>query len=100
MNTMKSILCSFLVGIASASGLLAETVPSLVNYQSYLSDGLGHPLADGSYQLAFKIFAGQEPVTLETAIWAQSIPATLTDGAFHVTETRPRNASVNYIIKY
>ncbi len=70
--------------IAFASTLLAQTVPSLMNYQGRLTDEAGTPLPDGTYRLAFRLHSNAVFVPSETLIWGREYEATVLGGVFNV----------------
>jgi len=64
-----------IVGIASA-------IPQLINYQGFLTDDGGNPVADGNYSLTFRIWDAE---TGPNQLWSEDHPTvSVTNGLFNV----------------
>ncbi len=64
-----------IVGIASA-------IPQLINYQGFLTDDAGVPVADGNYSLTFRIWDAE---TGGTQLWSEDhSTVSVTNGLFNV----------------
>ncbi len=64
-----------IVGIASA-------IPQLINYQGYLTDDVGNPVADGDYSLTFRIWDAE---TGPNQLWSEDHPTvSVAHGLFNV----------------
>jgi hypothetical protein len=59
----------------------APTVPALVNYQGYVTNAQGAALADGNYDILFKIYTAASG---GTPIWGEKQVVTLNGGQFSV----------------
>ncbi|MFH1686020.1 MAG: hypothetical protein ABIE70_00690 [bacterium] len=59
--------------------VMAAAVPPLVNYQGRLTDDSGDPVADGTYIIAFRVYA--EAVD-GTPLWLETHEVTTEDGLF------------------
>ena len=54
---MKSVIRSIAVTLVTLGVVeVASAIPQLINYQGYLTDDLGNPVADGNYRLVFRIW--------------------------------------------
>jgi len=71
-------------GFISTVVALAQTVPSLMNYQGRLTDESGAPLSNGTYRLAFRLYTNTIPVVGEPLIWGREYDASLIGGVFNV----------------
>ncbi|MGA8265969.1 MAG: hypothetical protein WB779_16110, partial [Ignavibacteriaceae bacterium] len=56
-------------------------VPNTLNYQGVITDSGGKPVADGQYQLTFKLYT---VATGGSAIWSETQNSTVTNGIFSV----------------
>jgi hypothetical protein len=62
-----------------------QTVPTLMNYQGKLVDAAGSPMANGSYDVAFKIWRKAIPSDpADALVWGQTNAVTLVNGIFNV----------------
>ena len=91
MKTVHVLLLALLT--TPCLTVLPQSVPPLVNYQGRLTDERGHPLPDGNYELAFRIFGNPVPGT-EATIWGQQYEVTLLGGVFNVVLGAPGGAPV------
>lgn len=80
---MKTLL-TLLSSLTTAATLLAQTAPSLMNYQGRLTDEAGNPLTNGQYRLAFRLFTNTIPIANEPLIWGREYEASLIGGVFNV----------------
>jgi hypothetical protein len=80
MNTYRCLV--FVIGFAVGIALPARSaVPPLISYQSLLRTSGGGPVADGPYEVAFRLYedsAGGIPV------WEESQTVQTSGGVFHV----------------
>ncbi len=80
---MKRLCHLVLVGFVTlgiAGG--ASAIPQLINYQGYLTDDLGTPVADGDYSLTFRIWDAE---TGGTQLWSEDHPTvSVTNGLFNM----------------
>lgn len=79
----------FVLGVmlVTLSPLGAQSVPPLLNYQGQLANATGQPLATGSYDLSFSIYAAPcgSPPCGDVPVWGpQTIAAAVVDGVFNV----------------
>ncbi len=80
---MRYTICSLIVAAMTLvfTGSV-EAIPELINYQGYLTDDGGNPVADGDYQLTFRIYdqeVGGVP------LWTEGYPAvSVSGGLFNV----------------
>jgi microcystin-dependent protein len=68
------------LGLKLAAVLQAQSIPSLMNYQGRLTDEAGQPLPNGTYRLAFRLFA--EPIE-GTPLWQEEQKISLVQGNFN-----------------
>lgn len=68
----------FLIFIIS---LVFSQIPQTISYQGVLSDANGDPVADGSYNLGFKLYYSSIG---GTALWSENQTVTATNGLFNV----------------
>ena len=61
--------------------ILVAEVPARINYQGYLTDTSGNPVADGDYAMGFAIF---DVPTSGTALWSESQTVSLAGGLYNV----------------
>lgn len=54
MKLFKRVIVQLAIGLLAMTAM-AE-VPQVINYQGYLTDGVGSPVADGPYQIVFTIY--------------------------------------------
>lgn len=93
-SKIRLVLGGFLLLIFSMLSLLivtsqpaaaAQTVPYKVNFQGRLADSTGASMADGSYNMTFRLFSGS---TGGSAVWTEvrqtTSRVTLTNGQFNV----------------
>jgi hypothetical protein len=90
----------FLVAAVSTLTMVAsaEAVPELINYQGYLTDDEGNPVADGDYQLTFRIYdqdVGGVP------LWTEMHPAVpVSGGLFNVVLGSATPLNVAFDVDY
>jgi len=86
MNSLGTTFLSGLISFTLASGnVLAQPVPSLINYQGRLTDSSGTPLPTGAYGLAFRIWSDKTSTNANAFIWGQeytNVP--ILNGGFNV----------------
>ncbi len=70
----------------AACSALAQGVPSSISYQGKLADSGGQPVADGTYQVQFKLYAVE---TEGTAFWTSALQSVQTKGGLFTTEIKP-----------
>ncbi len=80
---MKRLCYLVLVGLVSLGVAgVSSAIPQLINYQGYLTDDSGVPVADGNYQLTFGIY---DVETGGAAVWTETHAAVpVTNGLFNV----------------
>jgi hypothetical protein len=74
------------------AGFILAEVPSFMNYQGYLTDDAGSPVADSLYNVTFKIYD-----ETNTKLWEESHQIATSDGLFSVklgSYGSPLNADV------
>jgi hypothetical protein len=64
----KAVLAAIL---CLSIGALAQSVPSLINYQGRLTDQTGAPLPSGSYTIQFRVWDSPSATNATDLIWAQ-----------------------------
>ena len=77
---MRAILLLTAITILAAGSVFAA-VPTTMNYQGYLIDNVGDPVADGSYSVVFTIY---DDPTAGTSVWTETQSVTTTGGLFAV----------------
>jgi len=76
------ILSNAVFGLLLLSSLVIAEVPGVINYQGQLTDGSGNPVADGDYNIYFKIY---DSATDGTILWTSDrMLVTVENGAFSV----------------
>jgi hypothetical protein len=79
---MLKVLVLLLGLLATCAIAVAQSVPSLMNYQGQLTNATGQPFATGQYTLTFNVY---NVPTGGTAVWGpQAITADVIDGYFNV----------------
>lgn len=79
---MKSIpLIGLFLVLTALRPLAQDAVPPLINYQGRLLDGSGAPVANGNYDVAFRIWSAGTGGTL---VWGRSFPVNVNTGIFNV----------------
>ena len=79
-NTCLFVLTMLILLIMG--GFVYAEVPNYLNYQGYLTDDLGNPVADGDYSIYFKIYDAAEDGTI---LWSSDrMSVTVEDGLFAV----------------
>ena len=72
---LAGFILAGIVGIASA-------IPQLINYQGFLTDDGGNPVADGNYSLTFRIWDAE---TGPNQLWSEDRPTvSVTNGLFNI----------------
>ena len=79
-----------LAGLLAAPGRASAQngIPSAINYQGKLTDNLGHPVANGFYQVWFRIWDNPTQSGAGDYIWGRSFPLNVvSNGMFNVLLT-------------
>ncbi len=80
-----SVLGMFVILAATALGLVPSVaegaVPQLINFQGILKDGSGNPVADGNYDVTFKIY---DAAVGGAVLYSKNELVTTTNGLFSV----------------
>ena len=87
MNTKRRRLTSALVVILTVAGTLTFASPNLMSYHGRLSDNAGDAVADGQYNVTFRIY--DDPVG-GAVLWAGLQSVTTLDG-LHLESSRRKN---------
>jgi len=75
------IASMFLLTILSVCQTAQAQIPNTLNYQGVLTGSDGKPIADGLYQLTFKLY---DQATGGTAMWSETQAAQVSKGVFSV----------------
>ncbi len=67
--------------VVFTASLLAQAVPSTMNYQGRLTDPSGNPVADGPYSVLFTIY---DASTLGNSKWSETRTILVKDGLFSI----------------
>jgi hypothetical protein len=59
----------------------AGQIPQTISYQGFLADNQGNPVADGTYNITFKLY---DVATDGSSLWAESQQVVLINGLFNV----------------
>jgi microcystin-dependent protein len=78
----RTLICLATLALATLPAV-AQSVPPLINYQGLLSDASGVPLASGSHDLVFSLYASPEATT---SVWGPEAheSAQVVQGRFNV----------------
>ena len=91
---LSTLLAFSTVGVGYASGNGSENIPTMINYQGYLTDSSGNPI-NGTLSIRFSIYStasGGSPLWQET----QS-SVTITDGLFNVLLGSVNSITAEYL---
>ncbi len=77
---MQTFLSSLAVMVLLSAVVYAAT-PDKVSYQGFLTDGVGDPVANGSYSVNFTIY---DAASGGTALWSETQSVSTADGLFSV----------------
>jgi hypothetical protein len=77
----KNLTLIVLVCACLASTAAFATFPRLMNYQGRLDDAAGKPLANGNYQVTFRLFSVP---SAGSPLWTETQTVTTTEGVFAV----------------
>ena len=86
LTLLKAVLFSSFALLLAASGLYAQSIPQLINYQGTLLKTDGTPVPDGQYAINFKIYSvATEGQPLWSEKWdTTTSPVVTTGGIFNV----------------
>lgn len=83
MITISLVLSVVNVATVLSAPRTTVSVPNLVGFEGFLSDGSGNPITDGSYSLTFKVY---DAATAGTVLWTETQAAVqVTQGLYSVT---------------
>ena len=77
----KNLVLLALVAVFLAASSAVATFPRLMNYQGRLDDANGKPLANGNYQVTFRLFSVP---TAGSPLWQETQTVTTVEGVFAV----------------
>lgn len=81
-QTKRLVILGLFLSIVFSASIGHAAVPNLINYQGRLTDAQGQPLADGSYNINFKIY---DQLENGAPLWTEEQTVTLTNGIFSTT---------------
>lgn len=86
----RILLPALAVMHVAAGPLLAQSVPDAVGYQGRLADQMGQPVADGPYQVQFKLYSVENG---GVAFWTSPVTTVTTTGGLFSTRLQPLAAT-------
>jgi hypothetical protein len=76
-EAMRNLLISLVMVLVLGLGLASGQVPQMITYQGLLTDDAASPVADGSYNLTFRIYDAE---TGGTELWSETQPSVAVSG--------------------
>lgn len=80
---VAAVVCAALTTVLPG---YAQDVPASINYQGKLTDAIGKPVPDGTYQVQFKLYTVE---TAGTAFWTSAAVKVQTSGGVFTTQLTP-----------
>lgn len=75
----------YVFGVIALFALISGCTPldAVTSYQGQLTDSLGNPVADGNYQITFRLYNAEDD-DVGDALWTETQTVSLIDGLFNV----------------
>jgi hypothetical protein len=81
MGNMVKLTLTLVIVLLALTSLAVAGVPQMINYQGFLADSAGNPVAEGDYTFYLSIY---NDTTDGTVLWAETVTVSIESGLFNV----------------